>query len=213
MSKRMLPVKYYKKLLFDLLSNSKIGYRDRASEDVLEYVDRFKNEINRIEKTNNFKYMDHTISEKDTVYVADSDFRELTIELLERWLNFRPTAYQVDNPNIKLYLPPRTLDDGEVKYVMDKSVYITISKCVYTGYTTTGFLKNINGIYYLTSRYGEIITGFTNPDYIFESDEEANTAEYILVTAKILQDQVDEAMIELDKKELNRKKESKNGNQ
>ena len=118
MSKRMLPVEQYKKLLFDQIYDYSIKALKYASDDVLHAIDKFKNFVEG-------KHFWAPLPKRDGIYYVPNDqFFILTFETLRDYLTLR------DKKNDKFF---KSLPDiiNEFIKLEDRKVY------TYLNYTSS----------------------------------------------------------------------------
>ena len=204
MSKRMLPVEQYKKLLFDQFYNYSLKALKYASDDVLYAVDKFKKFIEG-------KHYWPSLPNRDGVYYVPNDkFFILTFEALEDYLGLR------DRKNDKFFKSLPNILNEHIK-LEDKKVYTYLNYTssyhgmVQEAYYDIAYFSDGENKYalefFLRDLFGKTIESYATPTFIFATADEAKAVGFIYAAAKRLQIEVDGAMQKMDSKEAN-----KNGN-
>ena len=204
MSKRMLPVEQYKKLLFDQIYDYSIKALKYASDDVLHAIDKFKNFVEG-------KHFWAPLPKRDGIYYVPNDqFFILTFETLRDYLTLR------DKKNDKFF---KSLPDiiNEFIKLEDRKVYTYLNYTssyhgmVQEAYYDISYFSDGENKYplefFLRDRFGKTIESYATPTFIFATPDEAKAVGFIYAAAKRLQIEVDGAMQKMDSKEAN-----KNGN-
>lgn len=204
MSKRMLPVEQYKKLLFDQIYDYSIKALKYASDDVLHAIDKFKNFVEG-------KHFWAPLPKRDGIYYVPNDqFFILTFETLRDYLTLR------DKKNDKFF---KSLPDiiNEFIKLEDKKVYTYLNYTssyhgmVQEAYYDISYFSDGENKYplefFLRDQFGKTIESYATPTFIFATPDEAKAVGFIYAAAKRLQIEVDGAMQKMDSKEAN-----KNGN-
>lgn len=204
MSKRMLPVEQYKKLLFDQIYDYSIKALKYASDDVLHAIDKFKNFVEG-------KYFWAPLPKRDGIYYVPNDqFFILTFETLRDYLTLR------DKKNDKFF---KSLPDiiNEFIKLEDRKVYTYLNYTssyhgmVQEAYYDISYFSDGENKYplefFLRDQFGKTIESYATPTFIFATPDEAKAVGFIYAAAKRLQIEVDGAMQKMDSKEAN-----KNGN-
>lgn len=204
MSKRMLPVEQYKKLLFDQIYDYSIKALKYASDDVLHAIDKFKNFVEG-------KHFWAPLPKRDGIYYVPNDqFFILTFETLRDYLTLR------DKKNDKFF---KSLPDiiNEFIKLEDRKVYTYLNYTssyhgmVQEAYYDISYFSDGENKYplefFLRDQFGKTIESYGTPTFIFATPDEAKAVGFIYAAAKRLQIEVDVAMQKMDSKEAN-----KNGN-
>ncbi len=204
MSKRMLPVEQYKKLLFDQIYDYSIKALKYASDDVLHAIDKFKNFVEG-------KHFWAPLPKRDGIYYVPNDqFFILTFETLRDYLTLR------DKKNDKFF---KSLPDiiNEFIKLEDRKVYTYLNYTssyhgmVQEAYYDISYFSDGENKYplefFLRDQFGKTIESYATPTFIFATPDEAKAVGFIYAAAKRLQIEVDGAMQKMDSKEAN-----KNGN-
>ena len=204
MSKRMLPVEQYKKLLFDQIYDYSIKALKYASDDVLHAIDKFKNFVEG-------KHFWAPLPKRDGIYYVPNDqFFILTFETLRDYLTLR------DKKNDKFF---KSLPDiiNEFIKLEDRKVYTYLNYTssyhgmVQEAYYDISYFSDGENKYplefFLRDQFGKTIESYGTPTFIFATPDEAKAVGFIYAAAKRLQIEVDGAMQKMDSKEAN-----KNGN-
>ena len=204
MSKRMLPVEQYKKLLFDQIYDYSIKALKYASDDVLHAIDKFKNFVEG-------KHFWTSLPKRDGIYYVPNDqFFILTFETLKDYLELR------DKKNDKFF---KSLPDiiNEFIKLEDRKVYTYLNYTssyhgmIQEAYYDISYFSDGENKYplefFLRDRFGKTIESYATPTFIFATPDEAKAVGFIYAAAKRLQIEVDGAMQKMDSKEAN-----KNGN-
>ena len=206
MSKRMLPVEQYKKLLFDQIYDYSIKALKYASDDVLHAIDKFKNFVEG-------KHFWAPLPKRDGIYYVPNDqFFILTFETLKDYLELR------DKKNDKFF---KSLPDivNEFIKLEDRKVYTYLNYTssyhgmVQEAYYDISYFSDGENKYalefFLRDQFGKTIESYATPTFIFATPDEAKAVGFIYAAAKRLQIEVDGAMQKMDSKEAN-KNENKN---
>lgn len=201
MSKRMLPVEQYKKLLFDQIYDYSIKALKYASDDVLHAIDKFKNFVEG-------KHFWAPLPKRDGIYYVPNDqFFILTFETLRDYLTLR------DKKNDKFF---KSLPDiiNEFIKLEDRKVYTYLNYTssyhgmVQEAYYDISYFSDGENKYplefFLRDQFGKTIESYATPTFIFATPDEAKAVGFIYAAAKRLQIEVDGAMQKMDSKEANK---------
>lgn len=201
MSKRMLPVEQYKKLLFDQIYDYSIKALKYASDDVLHAIDKFKNFVEG-------KHFWAPLPKRDGIYYVPNDqFFILTFETLRDYLTLR------DKKNDKFF---KSLPDiiNEFIKLEDRKVYTYLNYTssyhgmIQEAYYDISYFSDGENKYplefFLRDQFGKTIESYATPTFIFATPDEAKAVGFIYAAAKRLQIEVDGAMQKMDSKEANK---------